>query len=102
MFPIPKHMFLLAPEDLLPSRCLVPPKLMSAIVPPRSVTTSTTSTSTKTYNRVFASMSSGGTRASRREKVLGGSEEHLLGDGEHNVVVMALAMRVGFGGSVDW
>ena len=47
-------------------------------------------------------MSFGGTRASRREKVLGGSEKHALGDGEHNGVVVALAMKVGFGGSVDW
>ena len=37
-----------------------------------------------------------------REKVLGGSEVHVLGDGEHNGVVVALAMRMGFGGSVDW
>ena len=37
-------------------------------------------------------MSFGGTRASRREKVLGGSEEHVLGDGEHNGVVVALAI----------
>ena len=41
----------------------------------------------------IALMSFGETRASRREKVLGGSEEHVLGDGEHNDVVMALAMR---------
>ena len=47
-------------------------------------------------------MSFGGTRASRREKVLGCSEEQVLGDGEHNGVVLAMAMRVGFGGSVDW
>ena len=26
----------------------------------------------------------------------------MLGDGEHNGVVVALAMGVGFGGSVDW
>jgi len=38
----------------------------------------------------------------RRGKVLGGSEEQVLGDGEHNGVVVALAMRAGFGGSVDW
>jgi len=48
-------------------------------------------------------LSFGGTRASRREKVLGGSEEHVLGDGEHNGVVLSwsLQMGAGFGGCGD-
>jgi len=48
-------------------------------------------------------MSFGGTRASRKgEGPRGITKEHVLGDGGHSGVVVALAMRVGFGGSVDW
>ena len=46
----------------------------------------------------IALMSFGGTRASRREKVLGGSEEHELGDGEHKWCCDGVGDEGGFWG----
>ena len=43
-------------------------------------------------------MSFGETRASRREKVLGGSEEHELGDGEHKWCCDGVGDEGGFWG----